>query len=161
MISQPTCLALIVLPRDRQGHCRLQWPHCVLAGELWLKQNILWGIGAVENFGKVRRSTSEAPTPPTAFRIFCVLPPKSPKVVLTCATLTRYRRIIKVQTWRTTFRSQDRQVLLKLVLSHLSPVLVPLDLLVLDESIKYMVAQGFSHQITLFRELDRLDKAGR
>jgi len=54
-----------------------------------------------------------------------------------------------------TFYSQDWQIALKLVFGYLAPVLVPFDFFILDESIKNMVAKGFFHEFTFFRELDR------
>ena len=54
--------------------------------------------------------------------------------------------------------SQDWQISLKLVVGYLATVLVPFDLLILDEGIKYVVAEGPSDQFALFRELDCFPK---
>jgi len=47
------------------------------------------------------------------------------------------------------FESQYRQVILKLIVGHLSPVVVPFNFFVFDKRLKNVVAQRFAHQFTL------------
>ncbi len=47
------------------------------------------------------------------------------------------------------FESQYRQVILKLIAGHLSPVVVPFNFLVFDKRLKNVVAQCFANQFTL------------
>src|SRR5688572_17512548 len=56
---------------------------------------------------------------------------------------------------------EDRIVFIELVVGDPCAVIVPLDVLVLDEFLEDVLSQGILHQARLFGELDRLDQAAR
>ena len=45
---------------------------------------------------------------------------------------------------------QFRQIRIKLILAHMGPVPVPLNLFIFDELIEYVIAQCLSYKLTLF-----------
>jgi len=61
--------------------------------------------------------------------------------------------------WPTVSNSEDRQVFLKLIVGHLSPIPVPLDSLVFDEGIENVVAEGLSHDLTPLSKFNGIPQA--